>query len=47
LLLLAVAGAAIGGGLSASAGGLGVLASVPVLVAVLRLAGQRQRSRRC
>ena len=46
--LLPVAGAALGGGLIAGVGGIGILAGVLVLVAVVTLVGRRRRSsRRC
>jgi hypothetical protein len=46
--LLPVAGAALGGGLVGGASGIGVLAGVVVLVAVLtHVARRRRASRRC
>jgi phage-related minor tail protein len=45
--LLPVAGAALSGGLIAGTGGIGILAGVAVLVAVIVLVGRRRRSRRC
>lgn len=43
-----LAGAAVGGGLIAGAGGIGVLAGALVLVAVVVLVGRRRRAgRRC
>jgi hypothetical protein len=46
--LLPVAGAALGGGLIAGVGGIGILAGVLVLVAVVMFVGRRRRSsRRC
>jgi hypothetical protein len=47
-VLLPVAGATLGGGLIAGAGGIGVLAGALVLVAVVVLVGRRRRAgRRC
>jgi hypothetical protein len=47
-VLLPVIGAALGGGLIAGAGGLGVLAGVAVLAAVVALVARRRRAgRRC
>lgn len=42
--LLPLAGAALGGGLIAGAGSIGVLAGVPVLAAVVAIVGRRRRA---
>jgi hypothetical protein len=45
--LLPLVGAALGGGLIAGTGGIGIVVGVLVLVAVVVVVGRRRRSRRC